>query len=67
MHIIIKVAKSKKDTKYLAVYKVNDDGTQKFITCDFYVVKRLLGLSRWCKIDDKYLAQYEYDDVVLEV
>jgi len=64
IQIIVKVAESKTGKKFLAVYEVQADKTERFITCDFDAVKRILGLSRWSMIDDKYLEQYEVGQIV---
>ena len=66
LQVIVKVAKSKNEKKYLAVYQIMSDKSEKFITCDFDTVKRLLGLSKYTQIDDKYLEQYEFGQIVSE-
>lgn len=66
MSIIVKVAKSKKGTKYLAVYECKDDN-QRFISCDFSTVKRLLNINPYAKIDDDYLMQYEAGQILYKV
>lgn len=52
MELYVICKENKNGNKYLSVYKKDASGSDKFITCDFNTVKRLLGVSVYSNLNN---------------